>query len=270
MTQKDILLYSLFLLLCVGMTQTIQAQKKSDNKPNVVVMLADNMGFGDLGSYGSGGEMRGMPTPRIDQLASDGLRLTQFFVEAGCTPTRSGLLTGRYSPRMGLGSIIINGTPSTLQADETTMAELFKSKGYATGMTGKWHLGEELQSVPTSQGFDEYKVGIIQTTDGTLYEESMKRAGMPQPAIDAAIPWIWESQPGKKELKKVRPYDLEYRRQIESDIADASVDSIKRKATSKEPFFLYIGWSHVHYPGLPNKEFEGKSSMGQYGDMVIW
>ena len=269
MMHKNIFMYSLSILISCTIGQTVHAQKTSSNKPNVVVMLADNMGFGDLGVYGSGGAMRGMPTPRIDQLANEGMRLTQFFVEAGCTPTRSGLLTGRYSPRMGLGSIIINGTPSTLQADEMTMAELFKSKGYATGMTGKWHLGEELQSVPTSQGFDEYKVGIIQTTDGTLYEESMKRAGMPQPAIDAAIPWIWESQKGTKELKKVRPYDLEYRRQIESDIADASVDFIKRKTAAKEPFFLYIGWSHVHYPGLPNKEFEGKSSQGQFGDMVM-
>ena len=187
------------------------------DKPNVVVMLADNLGFGDLGSYGSGGELRGMPTPRIDQLASEGLRLSQFFVEAGCTPSRAALMTGRYSPRSGLGGIIVDGTPATLQDNEVTMAELFKSKGYATGMVGKWHLGGEQQSVPTSQGFDEYHVGIIQTTDSTLYPDSMKRAGMSHEAIDAVTAWIWESQPGTKVLKKVRTFTLEYRRQIEAD-----------------------------------------------------
>ena len=87
---------------------------------------ADNMDFGDLGSYGSGGEMRGMPTPRLDRLASEGLRLSQFLVEPGCTPSRAALMLGRYSPRAGLGSIINAGTPSTLQDSEVTLAELFK------------------------------------------------------------------------------------------------------------------------------------------------
>jgi arylsulfatase len=178
-------------------------------------------------------------------------------------------ITGRYSPRCGLGSIIIAGTPSTLLDTEVTMAELFKSKGYVTAIVGKWHLGAEKQSLPTNQGFDEYHVGILETTDGILYADSMKRAGMPPAAIDAAQPWIWESQPGTKELKKVRPYTLEYRRQIESDIAADSVDYIKKQAAAKHPFFLYVGWSYVHYPGLPNPEFEGKSGIGLYGDIVM-
>ena len=88
----------------------------------MLLMLVDTMGYGDLGAYGSGGEMGGMPTPRIDQLASKGLMLTQFFVEPGCIPSRAALLTGRYSPRVGLGSIIIAGTPLTLQDKEVTMA----------------------------------------------------------------------------------------------------------------------------------------------------
>src|SRR3989441_4651441 len=85
------------------------------DKPNVVIMLADNVGYGDIGAYGAG-EIRGMPTPRIDQLAGEGLRLTQFFVEPGCTPSRAALQTGRYSQRLGLSTIIVAGTPNTLQA----------------------------------------------------------------------------------------------------------------------------------------------------------
>lgn len=239
------------------------------DRPNVVVMLADNMGFGDLGAYGSGGEIRGMPTPRIDALASEGLMLTQFFVEPGCTPSRAALMTGRYSPRAGLGSIIVAGTPSTLQAGEHTLAEMFKSKGYTTGMAGKWHLGAEKQSIPINQGFDEYKVGIIETTDGTMYPDSMRRTGLPEEMIEAARPWIWESVEGEDELRKVRPYDLEYRRQVEADIADYAVDFIEREAGKDEPFFLYVGWSHCHYPGLCHPDFEGRSGAGPYGDMVM-
>jgi arylsulfatase len=239
------------------------------DKPNVVLMLADNMGYGDLGAYGSGGEMRGMPTPRIDQLANEGLMLTQFFVEPGCTPSRAALMTGRYSSRAGLGGIIIGGTPLTLQDGEVTLAELFKSRGYATAMVGKWHLGAEKQSLPVNQGFDEYHVGILETTDGTLYPESMRRSGMPESTVVAKQPYIWESVAGSDELKKVRPYDLEYRRQIEGDIARGSADYIKRQAKTKEPFFLYIGWSQVHYPGLPHPDFEGKSGAGPFGDSVM-
>ncbi|EED31111.1 steryl-sulfatase [gamma proteobacterium NOR5-3] len=239
------------------------------DKPNVVLMLSDNMGYGDLGVYGSGGELRGMPTPRIDQLASEGMMLTQFFVEPGCTPTRAALLTGRYSQRAGLGSIIIAGTPSTLQDSEVTLAELFKSQGYATAMTGKWHLGGEKQSLPINQGFDEWHVGILQTTDGVLYPDGMRRSGFSEAAIAKSQTAIWESEPGKDVVKKVRPYDLEYRRHIEGDIAEASVKYIKEQAKEKEPFFLYVGWSHVHYPALPHPDFEGKSSAGLFGDAVM-
>jgi arylsulfatase len=265
MKMKSLTILALFVLVAALTATTVVAQ----DKPNVVIMLVDNMGYGDLGAYGSGGAMRGMPTPRIDQLASEGLMLTQFFVEPGCTPTRAALMTGRYSSRSGLNSIIVAGTPLTLQGDEVTIAELFKSQGYATGIVGKWHIGGEKQSLPINQGFDEYHVGILETTDGTLYPRSMRRSGMPESAIQAKQPWIWESVPGSDELKKVRPYDLDYRVKIESDIAQNSVDYIKRQAASDKPFFLYVGWSQVHYPAWPHPDFAGKSGAGPFGDSVM-
>jgi len=97
--------------------------------PNVVFILADNVGYGDLGSYG-GGELRGAPTPRLDQLAREGLRLTQFLVEPACTPSRAALMTGQYSIRNGLSLIAIEGSPYTLPARAFTMGELFKRAGY--------------------------------------------------------------------------------------------------------------------------------------------
>jgi len=244
-----------------------RAQDKNGGKPNVVIMLSDNVGYNDLGAYGAG-EVRGMPTPRIDQLAGEGLRLTQFFVEPGCTPSRAALMTGRYSQRLGLGTIIIGGTPNTLQSSEVTLGKLFKSQGYHTGMIGKWHLGSSEISWPTRQGFDEYHVGVLETTDGTLYRDGMKRAGMPEAAIAAAEPGIWESDATGK-LTKVRPYTVDYRRQVEGDIAKASVDFITRQAKDNEPFLLYVGFTHTHYPSVVPPEFTGKSRIGPYGDAVM-
>lgn len=239
----------------------------AQTKPNVVIMLADNVGYGDIGAYGAG-EVRGMPTPRIDQLASEGLRLTQFLVEPGCTPSRAGLMTGRYPQRAGLSTIIVAGTPNTLQASEVTLGELFKSKGYATAYTGKWHLGASEQSWPTRQGFDEYHVGVIETTDGTMYRDAMQRTGLPEAAIAAAEPSIWESE-ANGNLKKMHPYTLEYRRQVEGDVAKASVEFINREAKAKQPFFLFVGWTQTHYPSLAAPEFTGKSRIGNYGDAIM-
>ena len=137
----------------------ITASAQERKKPNIVFMMADNLGYGDLGCYG-GGEVRGMPTPRIDQLSREGLRFTQFLVEPGCTPSRAAAMTGRYSIRCGLSLVVLRGSPNTLQAKEVTLAEILKDAGYATAMFGKWHLGMEPQSQPHNQGFDEY-YGIL-------------------------------------------------------------------------------------------------------------
>lgn len=252
----------IFLLVCVAAVGA-NAQKK----PNVVIMLGDNVGYGDIGAYGAG-EVRGMPTPRIDSIAAQGLRLTQYLVEPGCTPSRAALITGRYSVRSGLSAVIVGGTPNTLQANEVTLGELFKSQGYATAMAGKWHLGSTEISWPTRQGFDEYRVGVLETTDGTLYREQMQRAGLPEAAIAATEPYIWEGDAGGA-LKKVRPYTVEYRGQVESDIANASVDFIQRQAKAGQPFFMYVGWTNTHYPIHAAPEFQGKSRIGPYGDAIM-
>ena len=128
------------LILMVFLVFVTAVGADAQKKPNVVIMLADNVGYGDIGAYGAG-EVRGMPTTRIDSIAAQGLRLTQYLVEPGCTPSRAALMTGRYSVRSGLSAVIVGGTPNTLQANALTLGELFKSQGYATAMAGKWHLG---------------------------------------------------------------------------------------------------------------------------------
>ena len=240
----------------------------SQNKPNVVIMLGDNLGFGDLSCY-NGGIRGGMRTPRIDKLANEGMRLTQFLVEPGCTPSRSALQTGRYSIRSGLSLIIAPGAEGGLKDEEITLAEMFNGVGYNTTYIGKWHLGPLVQSQPQNQGFDQWLVGFFGSSDGTLNEEAMKMVGMPEELRKAAVPQIVEAKgPGGK-IKKIRPYNFEYRKQIEGDIAKAAVNYIKEQAKSGKPFFLQIGWTRPHFPNDTQDEFKGKSRVNKYGDSVV-
>lgn len=141
--------------LALPLTFVAVATLAADKKPNVVFILADNVGYGDLGCYG-GGELRGAPTPRLDQLSREGLRLTQYLVEPACTPSRCALMTGQYSIRNGLSLVVVPGSQNTLSKSAFTMGDMFKHAGYATAIFGKWHLGKEPQSLPTAHGFDEF------------------------------------------------------------------------------------------------------------------
>ena len=145
-TEGLALLASFAFALAVPQTASAQQQK-----PNILFILADNIGYGDIGAYG-GGELRGAPTPRIDRLAAEGLRLTQFLVEPSCTPSRAALMTGRYSIRSGLSLVAVAGTAISLPAKEITMAEMLRDAGYATAIFGKWHLGAAALQPAAEQG----------------------------------------------------------------------------------------------------------------------
>jgi arylsulfatase A-like enzyme len=133
------------------LTMAVPSAALAQQKPNILFILADNTGYGDIGAYG-GGELRGAPTPRIDQFAAEGLRLTQFLVEPACTPSRAALMTARYSIRSGLSLVAVEGTTFSLPAKEITMAEMLHDAGYATAIFGKWHLGAQLYSQPQNKG----------------------------------------------------------------------------------------------------------------------
>ena len=236
----------------------------SDAKPNIVFMMADNLGYGDLGCYG-GGEVRGMPTPRIDRLASEGLRFTQFLVEPGCTPSRAATMTARYSIRSGLSLAMVRGTASTLADEEYTMAEMLKDVGYSTAYLGKWHLGLEPKSQPQNQGFDSY-YGILNSTDEAQFASRMKTAGYTPKNNERA--YIWQGVAGKP-AEPVREYTLEVRRNIDVDLADRAVKYIAAEARKDSPFFLFLSWTRPHFPNFTSKAFEGKSRIGIYGDSVM-
>ena len=243
----------------------------SAQKPNVVFILADNVGYGDLGPYG-GGEIRGCPTPRIDQLAREGLRLTQYLVEAGCTPSRAALMTGQYSIRSGLSLIIVPGSPNTLSGKAVTMGDLFHGVGYATALFGKWHLGKEPQSLPTAHGFDEfYGIPPGISWDSCTYVDSIEVTHSfpyPRAALLERGPHIVEGVLGG-EIKNVKPFTPEVRAEIDNELVAKSIDFMKRQKAAGKPFFLYLPFSMGHIPNLPSAQFKGKSRIGQYGDKIM-
>ena len=153
-------LLALFVAVTVASAPAAAQQQR---KPNIVFMLMDNLGYGELGVYG-GGILRGAPTPNIDALASQGMRLLNFNVEAQCTPSRSAFMTGRFAIRSGTYEVPIGGVPDGLTQWEVLLPQLLSAQGYTTGMWGKWHLGSAEARLPSNRGFDEW-YGIPRTYD---------------------------------------------------------------------------------------------------------
>jgi arylsulfatase A-like enzyme len=242
-------------------------------KPNIVFILVDNLGYGELGVYG-GGILRGAATPRIDKLASEGTRLLNFNVEAQCTPSRSALMTGRFSIRSGTYAVPMGGAADGLTLWEITIAELLSAQGYATGMWGKWHLGSVEERLPTHQGFDEW-YGIPRTYDESMWPAQNETGGMwPSqgnkqgwsPSVAPLEP-IFEARKGEK-ARQVGELNLDTRRTMEAEITNRAVDFIKRNASSGKPFYAYVSSSMVHMPTLPNREFAGKTGNGDWADCL--
>jgi len=231
-----------------------------NSKPNVVLILADNLGWGELGCYG-GGAIRGAPTPRIDTLALEGTRFLNFNVESDCVPTRSALMTGRHPIRTGAIQSVPAGLPQGIIPWEKTIAELFSDAGYATAMFGKWHLGDKEGRYPKDKGFDEW-YGIPRTTNESMFFDSI---GYDESIVEP--PYVMEGIKGKPAEKK-ELYDLEMRRKIDAELTKRSCEFIRRNA-NKKPFFLYVPLTQLHFPTLPHREFEGISKHGDFADSLI-
>jgi arylsulfatase A-like enzyme len=231
-----------------------------EKKPNIVFILLDNVGWGAFGVYG------GMiPTPRIDKMASEGIRFNNYNVEAQCTPSRSAILTGRHPVRSGTFKVPYPGEGEAgLAPWEYTTAELLSDAGYATAMYGKWHLGDHEGRLPNDQGFDEWW-GIMNTMDEAGYTAwpLFKESGMP-------VPMIWEGKKGQPSTP-VMPLDLKVRPIIDGDyVIPKTIEYIKRNAAAKKPFFVYVGYTEVHPPVVGNPAFVGKSTQrgGLYADLI--
>ncbi|MBV1929720.1 MAG: arylsulfatase [Gammaproteobacteria bacterium] len=229
------------------------------NKPNVVIMMVDNLGWGEIGTYG-GGILRGARTPNLDNMANEGLKLLNFNVEPQCTPSRSALMTGRHPIRSGTTKVVW-GMLYGMTQWEKTMPELFSEAGYATGMFGKWHLGNTPGRFPTDQGFDEW-YGIPDSTDEVMYPTSESY----DPTV-ARGSYIMQGRKGKK-VKKLKPYTIKERPFIDGELTKRTIDFMERKVKAKQPFFAFVPFTQPHLPTIPHPDFKGRTGKGDYADVL--
>jgi len=230
---------SAILRLCASLTLALAcgsqcASAPAADKPNVVIIFIDDMGYGDIGPFGSSRK-----TPHLDRMAKEGMQLTNFYVSSSaCTPSRAALMTGCYADRIGMGtSVVFPADKRGLNPGEITIAEVVKEGGYATGCFGKWHLGDQPEFLPTRQGFDEY--------EGIPYSNDMWVKGNPKRNYPP-LPWM-------KQDKPVAHIPDEASQAVITDaITEAAVDFIKPH--KDEPFFVYVPHSAVHYPFMVTSE----------------
>lgn len=243
------LLLGIILLGCETPTSTTQEERP----PNIVVIFADDLGYGDLGTYGH----PTIRTPALDQMAEEGLKFFQFYSGASvCTPSRAALLTGRLPIRYGMVSdrirVLFPFSYQGLPEEEITLAEALKAQNYATGIVGKWHLGHNPQYLPLKNGFDTFY--------GLPYSNDM----IPTPDAKWAPPRKYPPLPlmeGDKVLETNPDQRLLTKKYTEKAIAFIAEHQ-------SEPFFLYMPHSFPHVPLFASSDFEGKSSRGLYGDVV--
>jgi len=242
----------LFLILLSGVLYACQndskIQKRSD-RPNVVLILTDDQGYADAGVFGA----TGFETPYLDQLASEGALLTNYYApQAVCSASRAGILTGCYPNRIGIHNALMPNSDKGLHPDETTIADMLKERGYATAIFGKWHLGDAPELLPTNHGFDEY-FGIPYSND------------------------MWPLHPQQGPVFNFGPLPLYENTQVIDTLTDQSqlttqltnraVDFINRK--KDDPFFLYVAHPQPHVPLYVSEKFKGKSANGLYGDVIM-
>lgn len=221
-------------------------------KPNLVIILVDDMGYGDIGPFGS----KLNRTPACDRLAAEGLKLTSFYAAPVCTPSRAQVLTGCYAKRVSLPQVIFPAAKIGLSAKEHTIAELLKQQGYATQCIGKWHVGDQVQFLPTHRGFDHYL--------GFPYSNDMGGE--------------WDGSPDTPPNKRRPPMPLVRDDTVIATMNGAKQDRIEQIYTEEAvkfikdhkegPFFLYLAHTAVHVPLHPGQAFKGKSKNGTYGDWV--
>lgn len=252
---------SLFLIFSV-LLNTAFAQK-NESKPNIILVFMDDLGYGDLGVTGA----LGYQTATLDNMANTGIRFTNFLVpQAVCSASRSALLTGNYPNRMGISGAFMPKTGVGLNPDEVTMAEMLKSKGYATQIIGKWHLGSEPEFLPTKQGFDSY-YGIPYSNDMWPVGFDGKPAKPDNYVAKYPVLPLLKIKEGQNIPDTVMKINnLEDQALLTEAYTKEAIDFIKNN--KKKPFFLYLAHSMTHVPIAASKKFRGTSEQGLFGDVM--
>ncbi len=215
-------------------------------RPNVILIVADDLGYSDLGCYGS----KTIRTPNLDRLAAEGTRFTSFYVaQAVCSASRAALMTGCYPNRVGMQGALNHTSKEGINPDEFLLPELFKQRGYSTAIHGKWHLGTAAMFHPMKHGFDEFW-GIPYSNDNSKFHPSLAAEMPPLPLYD------------DEKVEQVDPDQSQFTRRI----TEKAVSFIRRH--EKKPFFLYVPHVMPHVPIFASDRFKGQSPHGLYADVV--
>jgi arylsulfatase A len=220
------------------------AGEPAKRPPNVVIVFVDDLGYGDLGCFGSK-----IPTPNIDRMAREGVRFTDFYVaQAVCSASRAALMTGCYPNRVGILGALGPASKIGISDRETTIAQMLKKRGYATAIFGKWHLGYQPQFLPTRHGFDEY-FGLPYSNDMWPKHPTAKYPDLPLIEGEKTV----ELNPDQSMLT--------------TRYTERAVQFIEK--SKNRPFFLYVPHTMPHVPLFVSDKFKGKSGQGLYGDVVM-
>lgn len=250
--------------------------QESKTKPNIIVIMTDDVGFGDLGCYG-GGVMRGAPTPNLDRMAKEGMRFVDYYGQASSTAGRASFITARIPIRTSLSSVLAPGDPNGLKKDTPTIAQALKELGYKTVQIGKWHLGDKEENFPTSVGFDEmyhmtpYYAGVY------AYENAELHPNFPRndPKFmkewrELAVLSEFEGKAGEKAKIVTENFNYDNLKTGDDNMRAKAIDWIKQNANGDQPFFMYLNFLKVHNPNNPSDRWKGKSPGGMpYQDALM-
>jgi arylsulfatase A-like enzyme len=249
-------------------------EKKFGKKPNILIYLMDDLGWGDPGVFG-GGKAVGAPTPNMDRLAREGLQLTSSYSQPSCTPTRATIMTGRLPIRHGLLRPPMYGEKGGLEG-EITLAQILSQAGYITQAVGKWHMGENEESQPQNVGFDDF-YGFLSVSD--MYTEWRDPYFFPEiansperTALIKMLPFNRHMVHVKKggKMENLEEITIPVLSQLDQKWADYSIHFIKKTAKEKKPFFLYHCTRAPHFDNYPNEQFKAKSpAKHPYKDVVV-
>jgi arylsulfatase len=274
-----------FLAVLITLGGVAHAQ---DSKPNILFIVSDDTGYGDLGPYG-GGEGRGMSTPHIDRMAAEGMTLFSFYAQPSCTPGRAAMQTGRIPNRSGMTTVAFQGQGGGLPKAEWTLASVLKKADYQTYFTGKWHLGEDDFALPNAHGYDEMKYVGLYHLNAYTYGDPTWFPDM-DPKLRAFFKKVTKgSLSGKAGEKATEDFMINGQYVDEPDkstaeypsgvvgipffdgyVEKAALEFLDKAAKSDKPFFINVNFMKVHQPNLPAPEFEHKSlSKSKYADSIV-
>ncbi len=274
---------------CIGIASTLshtasaQAQNQtapqanSNAKPNIVMLMTDDTGWGDFGAYSGGGVALGHPTPNVDKLAKEGAVFTSWYGQASCTAGRASFITGRIPIRSALSIVVAPGDMNYLRKETPTIAEFFKKNGYSTYFSGKWHLGDKPDSYPTAHGFDEmknfaaYYAGVYSYNDTSKWFHPWFPSFNPtfnKEYDDIVNLGEWEGMAGQP-AKMIGTITYDSLATFDMRQTDSAIAYIKAHAKDNKPFFMDVNFIKMHNPTNAAPQFRGKSHLGDYSDSLM-